>query len=144
MEMKINRFDELTVREVYEILRCRSEVFVVGQECVYQDIDELDFRSTHLYFEDNGKIAAYLRIIDPGVKFPSTALGRVLTMPTYRGHGLARKMMTEAIRICKTMSDTIEIEAQAYLVKFYESLGFVQTSEIFMYENRPHVSMILK
>ena len=107
--MKIKRFDELTARELYEILRCRSEVFVVGQECVYQDIDGLDFRSTHLYFEDNGKIAAYLRIIYPGVKFPATAIGRVLTIPAYRGRGLARKLMTEAIRIGKTMSDTIEI-----------------------------------
>ena len=142
--MKIKRFEELTAREVYEILHCRSEVFVVGQKCIYQDIDELDFRSTHLYFEDNGKITAYLRIIDPGVKFPAASIGRVLTMPTYRGHGLARKMMTEAIRIGKTMSDSIEIEAHAYLVKFYESLGFVQTSEIFMYENLPHVSMTLK
>ena len=144
MELNIKRFEELTTRELYEILRCRSVVFVLGQECVYQDVDELDFCSTHVYFSENGRIMAYLRVIDPGVKYESASIGRVLTMDEFRGHGLARSLMIEGIKIGKSRAKAIEIEAQAYLREFYKSLGFREISEVFMLENIPHVSMVLE
>lgn len=144
MNIQIKRFEELTITELYEILRCRAEVFVVEQESIYQDIDELDKHSTHLYIEDNCKIKAYLRVIDPGVKFAAASIGRVLVMKEYRGQGLARPIMAKAIEIASSKADTIEIEAQSYLLEFYKSLGFTPISEEFILEGRAHISMMLK
>ena len=143
MDIKIKRFEDLTTSELYEILRCRAEVFVVEQNCDYQDLDMLDMASTHLYIETDGKIRTYLRVIDPGVKYSAASIGRVLTMKEFRGRGLARLLMSEAIRIGKSLCDTIEIEAQAYLTEFYNSLGFRRTSDAFMLDGIPHVSMML-
>lgn len=143
MDIKIKRFEDLTTSELYEILRCRAEVFVVEQNCDYQDLDMLDMASTHLYIEADGKIMAYLRVIDPGVKYSATSIGRVLTMKEFRGQGLTRLLMSEAIRIVKSLCDTIEIEAQAYLTEFYNSLGFRRTSDVFILAGIPHVSMVL-
>lgn len=144
MEIKIKRFEELTTSELYEILRCRAEVFVVEQNCVYQDLDEEDKSSTHLYIEEGGRIKAYLRVIDPGIKYPAASIGRVLTMKGHRGHGLARPLMIEAIKVANLLSDNIEIEAQAYLREFYKSLGFKESSDEFMLDGIPHVSMIFQ
>ena len=144
MNIQIKRFEELTITELYEILRCRAEVFVVEQESIYQDIDELDKHSTHLYIKDHGKIKAYLRVIDPGVKFAAASIGRGLVMKEYRGKGLARPIMDKAIEIASSKADTIEIEAQSYLLEFYKSLGFIPISEEFILEGRAHISMVLK
>ena len=144
MEIRIKRFEELTTAELYEILRCRAEVFIVEQNCVYQDIDHEDSSSTHVYIENNGQILAYLRVIDPGVKYPAASIGRVLTMKEARGKGLSRLLMEEAIKLAKEKSPVIEIEAQAYLRVFYMSLGFIATSEEFMLEGRLHLSMKLE
>ena len=144
MKINIKRFDELTTAELYEILRCRAEVFVVEQKCQYQDIDNLDRLSTHVYIEKDGKILTYLRVIDPGVKFPEASIGRVLGLKEARGQGLARRMMAEAIRIAKEKAPAIEIEAQAYLKDFYKSFGFVETSEEFLDAGIPHIAMRLE
>lgn len=90
MEIKAKRFEELTLSELYEILRCRAEVFVVEQKIVYQDLDEADKSSTHVFVEERGRIKAYLRVIDPRIKHSVASIGRVLTMKQYRGSGLAR------------------------------------------------------
>ena len=144
METKIKRFNELGLMELYEILRCRSEVFVVEQGFPYQDLDYADIDSTHIFMEEGGKILAYLRVIDPGVRGEAASIGRVLTMKEARGRGLARQMMKEAIRIAKAKSPVIEIHAQSYLKDFYQSLGFEPTSEEYILEGRPHVSMKMK
>lgn len=143
IEIRVKRFDELTTGELYEILRCRSEVFVVEQNCVYQDVDEEDFASTHLFIEEEGRIKAYLRVIDPGIKYAAASIGRVLTMKPYRGQSLARPLMIEAIKVAKSLSDAIEIEAQVYLKNFYKSLGFRESSAEFMLDGVPYISMIL-
>lgn len=143
MKIHARRFDQLTTPELYEILRCRTEVFVVEQNCVYQDMDEADKSSTHLFIEDCGRISAYLRVIDPGIKFPSASIGRVITMKPFRRQGLARTLMTEAIRLGLSLSDSIEIEAQAYLRNFYKSLGFIEISDEFILDGLPHIRMRL-
>lgn len=144
MEVTGKRFEELTLNELYAILHCRAQVFVVGQEIVYQDMDYLDQQCFHLFFRDGEKIASYLRIIDPGVKYPEFSIGRVLTMPEYRGQGLARKLMLGAIaEIRKTGRAPIKIEAQTYLKNFYESIGFKPIGEEFNLEGIPHISMVL-
>lgn len=140
----IKRFEELTLEELYGILHCRQEVFAIEQNIIYQDMDYLDQYSTHMFLKDEGKIAAYLRIIDPGVKYKETSIGRVLTMPEYRHKGLSRKLMQLAILEVETKNQMpIKIEAQEYLLKFYESLGFKQISSPFILEGIPHVSMLL-
>ena len=88
MNWKIKRFEELSITELYEILRVRAEVFVVEQTCVYQDLDEKDKNAYHLFCEDNGNVTAYLRILDKGVSYPEISIGRVLTSQSGRRKGL--------------------------------------------------------
>lgn len=144
MELTVKKFQALTLEELYGILRSRSEVFVVEQNIVYQDMDYIDRYSTHIFFKDGDKIASYLRVIDAGVKFKEASIGRVLTLPEYRGRGLSRRLMQLAIQYLKTIGSVpIKIEAQEYLVKFYESLGFKSVSEPFILEDIYHVEMML-
>ena len=142
MDITVKRFNDLTTAELYEILRCRAEVFVVEQQATYQDLDCHDFSSTHLFIKEGDRILAYMRVVEPGEKFPSASIGRVLTMKDARGHGYARQLLTRAIAIAKTLSPTIEIEAQTYLIDFYQSMGFQPTSDTFILDGLPHISMI--
>ena len=133
------------MEELYSILHCRQEVFVMEQHIIYQDLDYIDQNSIHMFLTQENKIAAYLRIIDPGVKYRETSIGRVLTMPEFRHQGLSRKLMELAILEVRAKNQMpIKIEAQEYLVKFYESLGFLPISSPFILEGISHVSMILE
>lgn len=143
MEIICKRFNELSLDELYLILRARAEVFVVEQNIVYQDMDGIDFSSTHLYIKEGNRICSYLRIIDANVKYPEVSIGRVLTLKPYRGWGYARKLMETAIDKAKQYSLPVKIEAQAYLKDFYLSLGFKQVSDEFILEDIPHIEMIL-
>lgn len=139
-------FRELTLDELYQILHARQEVFALEQNIMYQDMDFIDQKSVHLFIrdEENGQIKAYLRIIAPGVKYPEVSIGRVLTMPHYRHQGYARRLMLEAMATARRLfPESIKIEAQEYLVKFYETIGFTPISEPFILEGISHVEMIL-
>lgn len=137
------RFDELSLDELYLILHSRQEVFTVEQNIVYQDLDNLDQQSVHLFIKEGDKMVAYLRIIDAGAKFQETSIGRVLTTKEYRGMGYGRKIMLDALDFLKEMKGfPIKIDAQEYLVIFYESLGFEKRSEPFILEGISHVEMI--
>ena len=146
MNWKIKRFEELTTTELYEILRVRAEVFVVEQTCVYQDLDLKDKKAYHLFCENNGEIAAYLRILDKGVSYPEISIGRVLTRETNRRIGLAREMMQNAISFIKEELGErhIRISAQLYLQRFYESLGFSVTSDIYLEDDIEHIEMVYR
>ena len=146
MNWKIKRFEELTTTELYEILRVRAEVFVVEQICVYQDLDLKDKKAYHLFFEDNGEIVAYLRILDKNVSYPEISIGRVLVTEMNRGKGLAREMMQRAIAFVKEeLNETqIRISAQLYLKQFYESLGFSVTSDIYLEDDIEHIEMVYR
>lgn len=141
MEFIVKRFEDLTSDELYEILRCRAEVFIVEQAIPYQDIDYIDKHSTHVFIMTDGSLKAYLRVIDPGIKSYTCSIGRVLVMKPYRGLGLARQLMLKGMEIALNNSSGIEIAAQPYLLDFYLSLGFIQTSDVFIYGDRPHISM---
>ncbi len=134
-------FDELTTRELYEILKARAEVFVVEQNCVYQDLDDRDYESFHFFYEEDGKVTAYLRAF---YKDSSTVqVGRVLTLK--RGTGLGGRLLKEGIaRIKERMKPgQIYIEAQCYAVGFYEREGFRVCSDEFLEDGIPHVQMSL-
>ena len=146
MNWKLKRFETLELKELYEILRVRSEVFVVEQTCIYQDVDLKDFHAFHLFGEKDGEICAYLRILDHGISYPEVSIGRVLTKETVRHQGYAREMMEYAIDyIRKTLNETcIRISAQKYLQEFYESLGFCACSEVYLEDDIPHIEMVWK
>jgi ElaA protein len=140
MELKIKAFEELTLNELYEILKARNAVFVVEQTCPYQDIDGIDPRSVHLFFEEEGNILACLRLFvkEEGV----VQVGRVLTLK--RGLGLGGRLLHEAVEYAAgpMKAERMYLEAQTYAVGFYEKEGFRVISEPFDEDGIPHVKMI--
>jgi ElaA protein len=141
MELTIKRYEDLSLDELYEILRTRAAVFVVEQQCPYQDLDCRDRQAWHVFYHDEHGIAAYLRVIDAGVQCQSVAIGRVIT--TRRGKGFGLKILQEGIRVAeeKMCATSIEIEAQVYAKGFYEKVGFRQTSEEFLEDGITHIKM---
>ncbi len=146
MNFQIKQFKELNVGEMYDILRMRNEVFVLEQESIYQDCDEKDRRAFHMLGRENGKIVTYLRILDKGVSYDEISIGRVLVDRQYRGTGLGREIVLKAMDFIEQHLNEkeIRISAQEYLVNFYESLGFVVTSDVYIEDSISHVEMIYK
>ena len=134
-------FGELTVDELYELLRGRSEVFVVEQNCAYQDMDGDDQPSIHLWLTDNDKVVALARVCPAGTHLKEISIGRVIT--TERGKGYGKQIMLHAIdaAIEHFGATLIDIEAQEYARGFYESVGFKQSSGTFMLDGIPHIKM---
>ncbi len=138
-------FSELSVSELYDILRLRSEIFVVEQNCVYLDTDNLDQSSYHLCGWLNNTLVAYARILPPGIAYEQPSIGRVSTGSSYRKHGAGRALMIKAIEIASKQFNghDIKIGAQLYLDKFYSSLGFKQSGPTYIEDGIPHIHMIL-
>ena len=142
-ELKLYKktFQELTTEELYELLRVRSEVFVVEQNCVYQDMDGDDQKAIHLWLTVEEKVVALARVCPAGTHMKEISIGRVIT--TERGKGYGKQMMLYAIDAAIEHFDAklIDIEAQEYAKGFYESVGFRQSSEPFMLDGIPHIKM---
>ena len=134
-------FPELTVPELYEMLRIRTEVFVVEQNCVYQDMDGDDQAALHLWLTEGEKVVALCRVCPAGTHMQEVSIGRVIT--TVRGKGYGRRIMLEGIRAAREHfgAKVIDIEAQEYAKGFYEQVGFRQSSEPFMLDGIPHIKM---
>ena len=144
IQFKIKSFNDLSVYELYEILQLRSEVFVVEQNCVYQDIDNKDQKALHLIGAINGKIIAYSRLFSAGDYFDLASVGRVVIAADYRDKKWGHLLVQEAILAIKTHFGftKIKISAQLYLKKFYETNGFVATSEVYLEDNIEHLEMV--
>ena len=143
ISFKIKRFNELSTSELYSLLQLRSEVFVVEQNCVYQDVDGKDDNAIHvLGFLDN-ELASYSRIFDKGIYFEEASIGRVVVSPKLRDKKLGHDLMQVSIAAVNEhfKEHNITISAQEYLKKFYESHGFVQTSEMYLEDDIPHIQM---
>lgn len=140
---EIKPFNELTATEIYFAMQLRSEVFVVEQNCVYQDIDGKDFKALHLIGKLEGNIVAYARLFKPGDYFENASIGRVVVHPQHRNNQCGRQLMKEAIAGIEThfKQQKITISAQLYLQSFYESLGFDATSEMYLEDDIPHIEM---
>lgn len=138
-------FAELSTDELYALLQLRSEVFVVEQNCVYQDVDDFDQLAAHLLMYLDDRLIAYSRLIPPGLKYETASLGRVVTRATARGDGHGKALMISALEHCKKRwpQDGITISAQAYLEDFYKSLNFITESEPYLEDNIPHIQMRL-
>lgn len=137
-------FNELSPQELYAIMHLRSEVFVVEQNCPYLDPDGKDLQSWHLMGWDGDKLVAYSRLLPAGLAFDEISIGRVVSSPAYRGTGAGKELMNNAISTAYQLfgHQPIRIGAQLYLQKFYESLGFVQVSEMYLEDDIPHIEMV--
>ncbi|AWO01019.1 GNAT family N-acetyltransferase [Chitinophaga alhagiae] len=144
IDWKIKQFSELSTEELYQVLRLRSEVFVVEQKCAYLDMDNADQLAIHVMGWTDGGLAAYTRLFAAGIKFDMAAIGRVVTAPFARNKGIGRILMQFSISTLETRWGKIPIKigAQLYLQQFYESLGFVKSSEMYMEDDIPHIEMI--
>ena len=143
LTFEIKRFNELSTSELYSVLQLRSEVFVVEQNCVYQDIDGKDAKAIHLLGTYNNELVAYVRIFKPGDYFEQASIGRVVVKQNYRNRKWGYELMNEAIQATQTVFNEtkITISAQLYLKKFYENLGFTQTSEMYLEDDIKHIEM---
>ena len=145
MEQKliIKKFDRLTPREVYEILKIRTAVFVVEQECPYQEVDGTDYDSLHVWLEEDDEIVAYLRVFERDAENGTVQIGRVLSKR--RGEGLGAKVMGYGIEAAQLEmgAKAIFIEAQTYALDFYKKFGFVPCGEEFLEDGIPHTPMTL-
>ncbi len=139
-------FSELTTAELYKILQLRQQVFVLEQQCLYQDIDDMDNDAWHLSAYREEQLIAYLRVVAPGRKYKEPSIGRVITKESYRGIGVGKLLLNEGIqRTYKQFpSADIRISAQMYLAKFYSSAGFKSVGNQYLEDDIPHIEMILQ
>jgi len=146
MQFEFKKFSDLSINELYDILQLRSEIFVVEQNCIYNDLDGFDKEAVHLFHKKEGKIVAYARILKPGTRFADFSIGRVVVKESERGTGLGIELMEAAkIYIINELGATkIKISAQSYLQRFYENLGFEVITEMYLEDGIPHFGMIFK
>ena len=144
MKIEIKTFDQLTAAELYEILQLRSEVFVVEQDCVYQDIDGSDDKALHLIGKKSGRIAAYTRCFAAGIYFKEASIGRVVVEKSQRKFGYGNDVMKASIEAIENTygATTIKLSAQTYLIPFYESHGFIAVGEEYLEDGIPHIGMV--
>ena len=142
LETIVKQFEELTSEELYEILKLRADVFIVEQNCVYQDIDDKDTGALHVFLRDDKGLQAYLRVLDKGVAFEEVSVGRVVTKNKRQGFGKIVMKAGMKAAVDRFGADKIKIVAQSYAEGFYEKLGFVTVSEEFLYDGIPHIYMI--
>lgn len=144
IEWRFARLDELSAREVHDILQARSAVFVVEQTCVFQDMDGADPESWHLFARVDGALAAYCRIVPAGVKFTEPSIGRVITTAAVRGTGLGRELVAEAVRRARRLwpGKDMRIGAQLHLERFYGGFGFVKASQPYEEDGIMHIEML--
>lgn len=142
MEVSIKHFSELSRDELFDIYKLRVSVFVVEQQCPYQEVDDGDRSAYHVFMKDEEGIQAYLRILPAGASFDQVSLGRVIAVK--RRRGLGTRIVREGIKAARELLDAreIKIEAQVYAKELYEKIGFVQTSEEFLEDGIPHVEMV--
>ena len=140
----LKAFQELTVSELYAILQLRSEVFVVEQNCVFQDMDDKDQNCYHLQLFSGGVLVAYSRLVPAGLSYAETSIGRVITAPSVRGTGLGKVLMELSIQHCERLFGLgpIRIGAQTYALGFYSSLSFVAEGEPYDEDGIEHIEMV--
>ncbi|WP_461533971.1 GNAT family N-acetyltransferase [Sinomicrobium sp.] len=144
LSISVKSFDELGLQELYDILQLRSEVFVVEQDCVYQDLDGKDAYALHLIGKKDDEVVAYTRIFKPGMYFEEASIGRVVVRESYRQYGYGHEIIKASISAISThfSEERIRISAQEYLLKFYEKHGFKQIGKGYLEDGIPHIAMI--
>jgi len=140
----IKNFNELTPEELYGIAKLRQDVFIIEQECTYDDLDGLDEQAYHVSGILNKKLGAYARIFPPGITYQETSIGRIVVNPLYRNRGLGKKLVKKCIQFCESKfpGKSIKIEAQSHLQKFYKALGFISQGDTYLVDGISHIEMI--
>lgn len=146
MQVFIKRFNELSLDELYDILALRNEVFIVEQNCAYEDCDGKDKFCYHVYYKEGKDIIAYARVLEKGLSYEEVSIGRVIVKKGYRKKGLALKLMRRTIEFVEVFlkESSIRLSSQVYAKGLYESLGFKQVSNEYLEDNIPHIEMIYK
>lgn len=147
MRTELKTFASLQTNELYALLQLRAEVFVVEQDCVYQDLDGKDVKAWHLLGYNGETLVAYTRIFAPGDYFNYASIGRVVVHPQHRSNAYGKAIMRASITAVANLfgtNETICISAQYYLLRFYNELGFIQEGEIYLEDGIPHIKMLLK
>ncbi len=144
MNIKVVSFSDLTRKELYKVLQLRAEVFIVEQNCVYQDIDDKDEKAMHLLGYENNEIIAYTRLFKANDYMDCASIGRVVVKESSRKNGNGKKLMKASIKAIEEQfkETTIKVSAQEYLKKFYTELGFQQIGEGYLEDGIPHILMI--
>lgn len=144
MNIQVKTFNELDLHELYQVLQLRSEVFVVEQDCVYQDIDGKDEKALHVLGYEGDLLVAYTRLFPPGVYFSEAAIGRVVVKEESRKNSYGHDILKASIKAIEERYQTgkIKLSAQTYLTKFYESHGFVQMGDGYLEDGIPHIAMV--
>ncbi len=145
MTWELKTYQDLTKAQLYSMIKERINIFVVEQNCPYPELDDLDQDSFHLFYEVEGEIRAYCRILPKGLKYKEVSIGRVIVKEAYRRQGLASTLIEKAITFVKDeLHDTaIKIQAQDHLRQFYGSFGFTPISETYLEDGIPHIDMVL-
>ena len=143
MKVVVKPFDALSVKELYDIIQLRVEVFILEQTCLYQDLDGNDDKAYHVQILEGDDIAAYARVFRSGIKYPAASIGRVITSPKYRGKGYGDILMKESIRCAEELGEThIMLSSQSYAQEFYRRHGFKRTTrDPYLEDDIPHVEM---
>jgi len=134
------------VQELYGILRARTSVFILEQNCLYQDVDGKDPLAWHIFKSENDEIKAYARIFPPGIAYEQASIGRVLTIKDHRNKGLGKELMKNALQFIQNEFNNppIKISAQSYLIKFYTEFGFHPVGKEYLEDDIPHTAMIFQ
>ena len=144
MQIRVKTFEALELKELYDILQLRSQVFVVEQDCVYQDIDGKDKKALHVIGFENGEVVAYTRIFPPGVYFSEAAIGRVVVKEEVRKKAFGHEILSASVKAIKNefYTEEIRLSAQTYLTSFYEGHGFRQVGQGYLEDGIPHIAMV--
>lgn len=144
MEWNLQKFNEMDVYQLYEILKLRVDVFVVEQNCAYPELDNYDNNSLHLFACEENEIIAYCRILPPGEKYEECSIGRVIVKEKFRGTGVARQLMIKALEEAERtyQVESIQLCAQSHLKNFYSSFDFHASSDEFDEDGIPHIYMV--
>ena len=144
LNIQVKTFDELNTQTLYDVLQLRSEVFVVEQDCVYQDIDGKDQKALHILGYKDQKLIAYTRVFKPGLYFNEASIGRVVVVKNQRQFKYGYSIMEASIKAVQDYykETTIKISAQTYLSKFYKHLGFKAIGEEYLEDGIPHIAMV--
>jgi ElaA protein len=145
IQWSLASFDQLSPTQLYALLKLRSEVFVVEQQCIFLDMDQKDAHCFHLMGWKDDELVAYTRLVPPGISYPEASIGRVVTSQLVRRTGVGKELMERSIAEARNLfkTSTIVIGAQLYLEKFYSSLGFRKSSEVYLEDGIEHIEMTL-
>ncbi len=147
MKKEFLLFKELSNKQLYDVLKLRQDVFIIEQDCIYNDFDGYDNEATHFIIYDGDILAAYSRIFNPGVKYNHEAsIGRIIVRDSYRGGKIGKELISDSISFCfkHNPESSIKIEAQAALENYYSRFGFAGVSDIYPVDGIDHLEMVLK